>query len=161
MNTSSCFPLWIHYYDKHRLIPQWVSPDVKATFSPGLSQSGQNKGTMIPAMIQPFQTKLSHSAECQHKFADIFSFLSVSRRSLIHLHNPCDTAINNSSVICISMPEIEDRHAHSKYSPARNKLPNVVLTGRGMNVEYSQGSITLRQTLLTVYFLTLHLQSFS
>lgn len=96
-----------------------------ATFSPGLSQSGQNKAAMIPAMIQPFQTKLSPSAECQHKFADIFSFLPVSCRSPIHLHNPCDTAINNSAVICISMLEIEDRHEH-KHGPARNKPQDAV-----------------------------------
>lgn len=39
------------------------------------------------------------------------------RVSPAHLHNPCDTAINNSAVICISVPEIEDRHAR-KHCPA-------------------------------------------
>lgn len=38
----------------------------------------------------------------------------------IHLHNPCDTPINNSTVICISMPEIEDRYSDSIHGPVRN-----------------------------------------
>lgn len=73
----------------------------------------------------------------------LFYFRCVSRRSfLIYLHNPCDTPINNSGLICISMAEIEDRRTHSKYSPARNKLLLVGLRGqrspgRGLNVEYS------------------------
>lgn len=73
----------------------------------------------------------------------LFYFRCVSRCSfLIYLHNPCDTPINNSGLICISMAEIEDRRTHSKYSPARNKLLLVGLRGqrspgRGLNVEYS------------------------
>lgn len=121
-----------HYSDRPRLLPRRTSPDIKTTFSPGLSESGRHKGTMITATIQPFQTKLSPPGECQHKFADIQTLLfplCLSSLFLIHLHNPCDTPINNSSVICISMPEIEDRHSHSKYSPARNKLSNVALVG--------------------------------
>lgn len=72
------------------------------------------------------------------------------RLSPAHLHNPCDTAINNSAVICISVPEIEDRHAH-KHGPAGDV--------NRVNREYGGGgssdSITLRQTVLTVCFLPL------
>lgn len=97
--------------------------DITATFSPQLPQSGQNKETMITAVIQPFHTKLSRSAECQ-QFADTDSSISSPSPDtlLIYLHNPCDTPINNCGLICISMAEIEDRRTHSKYSPARNKL---------------------------------------
>lgn len=118
-----------HRSDRPPLLPRSTSSDIKMTFSPARSASGQSEGTMITATIQPSQTKLSLSGECQHKFADVQTLLfplCLSPLFLIHLHNPCDTPINNSCVICISMPEIEDRHSHSKYSPARNKQSNVV-----------------------------------
>lgn len=117
--------------------------DITATFSPRLPQSGQNKETMITAVIQPFHTKLSPSAECQHKFADTHSSISSpSPDTLIYLHNPCDAPINNCGLICISMAEIEDRRTHSKYSPVRHKVLPLGLSGqrspgRRMNVEYS------------------------
>lgn len=46
--------------------------------------------------------------------------------------------------------KIEDRHSHSKYSPARNKLSNVVLVGWGISREKEEcgiflGSITHKQ----------------
>lgn len=123
LTCSLAFPMW-----NNRLIitptdldslQSNISPRHKMTFSPGLSESGQNKGKMITAMIQPFQTKLSPSGECQHKIQTLLFPLCLSPL-FFHLHNPCDTLINNFSVICISMPEIEDRHSRSKYSPARN-----------------------------------------
>ena len=111
-----------HHSDRPPDHPRGTTLDVKTTFS---LRQVRTRRTMITASIRPFQTKLSPSGECQHKLAEIRILLfplSVSRRSFIHLHNPCDTLINNSSVICISMPEIEDRHSHSNYSPARNKI---------------------------------------
>lgn len=131
----------------------YFAPNLTVTFSPGLSQSGQNKAVMILAMIQPFQTKLSPSAECQHKFADIFSFLPVSCRSPIHLHNPCDTAINNSAVICISMPEIEDRHEH-KQGPARNKPQDAVYDVDEWNILRVQ-SLSDRRCLQCTFYLSI------
>lgn len=47
------------------------------------------------------------------------------------------------------MLEIEDRRAHSKYSPAETDWPNVVLTGRGDERGIFLGPISLRQTMLT------------
>jgi len=88
---------------------------------------------MITGGMQTFQTKLSSSAECQHKFADVQALLFPLRLSslfLSHLHNPYDTLINNSGVICISVPETEDRYSHSKYSPARNKFVIYGAVGR-------------------------------
>ena len=164
-----------HYSDRHRLLPRWTSPDTKTTFSPGMSESGQNKGAMITATIQPFQTKLSPFGECQQKFADTQTLLfplCLSPLFLIHLHNPCDTPINNSCLICISMPEIEDRRSHSKYSPARNKLSNVVSVGQGISrggrwtlnilrFDHTHTHARTRTHTLAGCFLTLHLQSFS
>lgn len=70
VKTTSCTMTGIDVFGSKCL---W---DITATFSPRLPQSGQNKETMITAVIQPFNTKLSRSAECQHKFADAHSSIS-------------------------------------------------------------------------------------
>lgn len=62
-----------------------TSPAAKATFSPRRPQSGPNKETMIRAVIQPFHTTLSRSAECQHKFADTHSSISAASPDALFL----------------------------------------------------------------------------
>lgn len=70
VKTTSCTMTGIDVFGSECL---W---DITATFSPPLPQSGQNKETMITVVIQPFHTKVSPSAECQHKFADAHSSIS-------------------------------------------------------------------------------------
>lgn len=57
----------------------------KATFPPRRPQSGPNKETMIRAVIQPFHTTLSRSAECQHKFADTHSSIFTASPDALFL----------------------------------------------------------------------------
>lgn len=95
--------------------------DLFATAALIRPQQGDNNQSRDPALSH--NTIASCWMPTQVCWHALFYFRCVSRRSfLIYLHNPCDTPINNSGLICISMAEIEDRRTHSKYSPARNKL---------------------------------------
>lgn len=82
INMSCIFEIMtmtgVDFLDEPRLMQ-------RRPFHQGRLQSAQNKGTMIPAMIRPFQTKLSHFAECQHKFADIF-FPLLSLAALLFIY---------------------------------------------------------------------------
>lgn len=83
------------------------------------------KGVVITAAIQHYPSDKTISfwwmptQVCWRP--DFFPFC-LSTLFHFYLHNPCDTPINNSSVICISMPEIEDRHSRRKYGPVRNSV---------------------------------------
>lgn len=69
----------------HLPLPPLLQSKQMATFSPQRPQSGPNKETMIRAMIQPFHTTLSRSAECQHKFADTHSSISAASPDALFL----------------------------------------------------------------------------
>lgn len=90
------------------LVHSRTSSGTKTTFSPGTvcnrSEPGAGDHRRDPSLSNRTISLWLMPTRVRWRPGSLSSLL------LIHLHNPCDTPINNSSPICISMPEIEDRH---------------------------------------------------
>lgn len=118
------------------------------TFSQRLFVSGQSEAKMITVTDRLVWTKLYPV-----KFDDVQTLLFPARLLslfLIHFHNPRDTPINDSMVICISMPAIEDRLHTVNGAQHEHRSSNDFWWGRNSR-KRDECSLTLYHTQVSVH----------